>query len=222
MPVLYSSIESYTKIEEIFSNSMERIVLLLPVFRLTEKFFEMLKTVSQRGVRITILFNTDELDTAEKSVISSIPHIEICYSADLAARCYFNENEMLITSMNLHDFDERKSGDLSIWFSRTDDSILYDKAFKLFKTLHESSVKLVSETAGNEISPIQPGTVCHGFCIRCAMPITFNKEKPYCRQCMNDRKHEKAEIAEENFCHLCARKSITSIISPLCSDCTSL
>lgn len=221
MAELLDSAKSSYRIEEIIKNSEEKLALLTPVFRLSEKLFGLLKEASERGVRITVIFCTDELEPVEKILISELSHIEICHSPELNARCYFNEREMIITSMSLHDIQERKNGDISMLISRSSDSSLYDNAAEFFESIHNSSVKLVTDTAETDKKPSQTAAAYHGFCIRCAMPISFNIKKPYCRQCMNDRNSETDVAAEEKYCHSCARKTSVRIEFPLCKECTS-
>lgn len=219
MAELLDSIKSSYRIEEIIKNSGEKISLLTPVFRLSEKLFELLKEASERGVRITVIFRADELEQVEKLLLSELPHIEICHSPDLDARCYFSEKDMIITSMNLHDFHEKKGGDMSISVSRKDDLDLFDKTAELYESIYNSSVKLVSGTAKQEKKQIH-GAAYHGFCIRCAMPVTYNPAKPYCRQCMNEKKEETDTQIAGNYCHSCAKKASVSVKSPLCNDCS--
>jgi hypothetical protein len=182
----------------------------------------MLKDAAERGVYITILFSRDELELFERSLISDLPHIEICCCAEINSKCYFNENNMLITSADLHSCHENKGGDMGVALNRKDDEILYDDAKKLYETFYEASIKLVSEKITNTEKTATNANAYHGFCIRCAMPISFNIAKPYCRQCMKESTEESDDDRMENYCHSCAKNNPVSRKKPQCVDCSTI
>jgi len=220
MSLLLDSKRSSRCIEDIIKKSEETLSISLPLFRLSETLFGLLKEAAERGVHITIIFSTDELDPVEKSLIAKLPHIQIsCYS-ELNSKCYFNEKDMIITSVDIHNFQDKTSGDMSISLNRIEDPVLFEDALHIFNLFYESSVKLISDKDQNVNKPVQGVSAYHGFCIRCAMPITFNISKPYCRQCMNQIKNETDSGKTGNYCHSCACKTATSQNSPQCDECS--
>ena len=219
MPVILDSEKTSHFIEKIFRNAEETLSIMLPVFRLSAPLYELLQDASGRGVQITIIFSSDELEPYEKKAISELEKIEICCCAELNSKCCFNENSMIITSADLHNCHEKKNGDISVAISRDEDKVLYNDVLNLYNSFHESSIILISEKGSSAAEPVQTAAAYHGFCIRCAMPITFRLVRPYCRQCMNEVKKETLSNIEENYCHSCARKAPATLNSPLCKDC---
>ncbi len=214
MPELLDSKETSDLIEKIITSADETVYLIFPVFRFSHKIYEFLKNTSNRGTGIIIVFRTDELTPVEKIHIAELHNIEVYCSSELNACCYFNESEMLFSSMNINDIHERKSGDINLYFDKINDEKIYNEIKVKCQALIESSVQLVpgnNEKSGNSNDP----EIYHGFCIRCGMPVTFNLNRPYCRQCLADYKN----IKTENYCHLCAEKMPVSAENPLCDRC---
>ncbi len=221
MPVILNSEKASQLIEEIIKHSEETLSIMIPVFRLSAPLFGLLKDAAGRGIRIKIIFSSDELDDFEKKEISELEHVEICCCTEINAKCYFNEKDMIITSVDIHNFYENKNGDISIGISKNEDEVLYEDAMQLYNSFYESSIILISENSKSQHKTVPAASAYHGFCIRCAMPITFNLSKPYCRQCMNQVKEESLDNKPENYCHSCAAKTSTSLSSPQCKDCSN-
>ena len=220
MPVILDSEKTSLFIEDIIRNAEEHLSLMLPVFKLSVPLFHLLTDAADRGVNIKILFSSDELEIYEKKAISELRNIEILCCAELNSRCYFNEKNLIITSIDLHSIFENKTGNISIGLNRKEDNSLYEDVLHLYTSLYESSIVLISENKEKTGKPELLTNPYHGFCIRCAMPISFNISKPYCRQCANQFKPESNHIITENYCHLCASKTPTSHNSPLCANCS--
>lgn len=221
MPVIFNSEKASQFIEEIIKHSEENLSIMLPVFRLTAALFGLLQDAAGRGVRIKIIFGSDELNDFEKNAISELKHIGICCCTEINSKCYSNEKDMIITSVDIHNLYESKNGDISVGISKTEDAVLYEDAMQLYNSIYESSIILISENGKSSPKSAPAASVYHGFCIRCAMPITFNIAKPYCRQCMNQVKEESSNNKPENYCHSCAAKTPTSLSSPQCKDCSN-
>lgn len=58
-----------------------------------------------------------------------------------------------------------------------------------------------------------------GCCIRCAEPIPFNAEQPYCASCYKSWVKYKNEEYEEKHCHSCGKPRPTTMAKPLCKPC---
>lgn len=222
MPVILDSEKTSFFIEDIIRSAEEHLSLMLPVFKLSIPLFQLLTDAAERGVSITILFSSDELEIYEKKAISELRNIEILCCAELNSRCYFNEKNMIITSIDLHSIFENKTGNISIGLNREEDKSLYEDVLHLYNSFYESSIVLITENKKKSCKPESMTNPYHGFCIRCAMPITFNISKPYCRQCANQFKPESNNIITENYCHLCASKTSTFYHFPLCDNCSKI
>ncbi len=211
--------ESLSSFEQLIFSSKEKLNLFIPIFKFSENIFTLLQKADERGVKITIVFNTDELTAEEKIMISALKNIEVYHYPELNSRSYYNEDKMLFSSINFTDFNKNMSGEMSVLISRKNDLEMYNKAVSIYDSIIKESIMLVSST-GIDHEAVQNEQKYHGFCIRCAMPIDYNINKPYCRQCMNERKAEGVTSSPEKYCHACAQKADVSESLPLCSKCS--
>lgn len=220
MPEILDTSRAAHSIERIFSDAAETLVILSPVLNLSEKYFTLLQNASERNVSIRLVFGAEQLVPEAKIFLSGLKNIEICNSYGLTAKCYTNEKEMIFSSLEIHDFHERHTGDISILLIKEHDRELFENGMAQIEKIYLSSVKIVTAPGKNADEKKHAGTAVHGFCIRCAMPISFNPGKPFCRQCFNQFSTEIFKGDKENYCHKCAEKAQTDISSPLCRNCS--
>jgi phosphatidylserine/phosphatidylglycerophosphate/cardiolipin synthase-like enzyme len=140
----------------------------------------------------------------------------------LHAKIYLNEREVLVSSMNLHQFSANNS--LEIGLLVKDKEAESQVRRYVTQTLMGRAVRISIETAGpartpanNSARPVQSAAV--GYCIRCSSPIALNPSKPLCSAHYEVWAAWGNEDYEEEFCHACGRPWETSYAKPLCRSC---
>lgn len=58
-----------------------------------------------------------------------------------------------------------------------------------------------------------------GHCIRCAEPIAFDTDHPYCESCYKSWVKYKNPDYEEKHCHGCGKAKVTTMTKPQCKPC---
>ena len=165
--------------------------------------------------------------------------------SDLHAKCYMNENEALVTSMNLYEYSQVNNYEMGISVSREEDLKLYEEIEKESerilracditkvtvdrvepvqateeKTRKKSSTPLetpVESTVEEPFEILEASLV--GFCIRCKAELPANPTWPYCSNCYAIWKRYKNEGYKENYCHICGSKYTTTLLKPMCLTC---
>lgn len=66
----------------------------------------------------------------DKRVLKLLSGLKLYYSEQLHAKCYFNEEHMIITSMNLHEYSQRNNKKFGLLINRREDRQLFETAFK--------------------------------------------------------------------------------------------
>ena len=84
-------------IEEIINEAENNLTLITPYLSLSNNLFERLVDADSRGVVINLVYGKSELSVNEKRKLDSLNQINIFYHENLHAKCYFNENRMIIT-----------------------------------------------------------------------------------------------------------------------------
>lgn len=176
---------------------------------------------------IKIIFRANQVKKDELDRLRTIKNIDLKSTDDLHAKCYFNEKEMIVTSLNLLDTSE-KNWEMGVYISRADDKEMYDAAYLDARTIFGDSNSISSDAPKTTYSkPFvkaeKPNTKTKsstkGYCIRCEEKIPLNPDKPYCADCYTSWNKYKNYDYEENVCHSCGEDEYTTIDEPMCSDC---
>jgi phosphatidylserine/phosphatidylglycerophosphate/cardiolipin synthase-like enzyme len=215
-------------IEKIITGASKKLVLVSPYLQISKTFYQRLSDASKRNVSIKIIYGKDELKPNEKNSLAELKNLELLYFENLHAKCYFNEQEMVITSMNMYEFSEKNNREMGVFVTRINDKGLFDNAVnETLSIIQSSEIIQLSKTKRKLFQPnnknsngtdkkIKPK---RGYCIRCEERITYNVEKPYCRECFATWSQFENSEYEENVCHSCGEFESTSMYKPECYEC---
>lgn len=211
-------------IENIIKESEEELCIFFPYLQLSREFYEALQGASERGVPVIIVYANEDLHTEEKFKLGELENLEIYQSETLNAKCCCSEKGVLITSMDMHQLSSGDNLEMGVLFSKNKDIDLYKKVYGEIKSIIASSKNMnlhkrpVEELAQPQ-AQVKARKIYHGFCIKCAMPISYNIANPYCRSCMP--KSDAVKNTEKgSYCHLCGTPASTADSSPMCDNCS--
>jgi hypothetical protein len=214
-------------IENIIIDAKNNLTLVSPYLKLSKTLFERLKDASGRGVKIKIVYGKDELKPNEKNSLAELKN-ELYYFENLHAKCYFNDDKMVITSMNMYEFSEKTNREMGVLIDKNSDAQLYQKAFAEVQSILKSAEiisnnKVERRYSAQESRPNKniPHSVVPtvGYCIRCENRIAFDQYKPYCGNCYSVWAEYSNPSYEENVCHCCGEFETTTMEKPVCYSC---
>jgi hypothetical protein len=209
------------QVENIIKNATKKLVLISPFVQINKILLERLQQASEREVEIILIYGKGELKRTEKKQIESIENLTLYYYENLHAKCYFNEKEMVITSMNLYEFSEKNNREMGIYIRKENDEDIFkdtvDETHSIIKASKpvvkkESKIVEIKKTYTKPISS-------NGLCIRCSDKIQYNINSPYCKECYSSWSYYMNNSFTEKYCHGCGTKEQTSMDKPLCHDC---
>ena len=215
-------------IEMIIKGAISKLVLISPYLQLSKTFFERLKDASAKGVSIKIIYGKSELRDDQMKQLAELKGLELFYFENLHAKCYMNENTMVITSMNMYDFSEKNNREMGVLIEREKDTQVFKDAMDETKSIINSSKKIDFVKSEKQIAPKSPKYVDSkspkypskkGFCIRCRKPIAFNPDKPLCEECYVKWGVYGNIDFREKHCHGCGSPGPSSFRIPQCLDC---
>lgn len=207
-------------IENIIKTSKTSLYLFTPFLKLTKNFFERLKDASERGVVIQIFYGKNELNADEKQKLSQLKNIQLYFSENLHAKCYFNESTMVITSMNMYEFSEKNNREMGILVYKDSDPKIFQDAVEEVKSIKASSSQDSFKTKTNSFNSIFSKIEELGYCIRCHNKIDYNVYKPFCFTCYIQWSEWENELYPEYYCHACGKEFKTSFKYPYCNKCS--
>ena len=203
-------------LDRIIREAEKELVLISPYIKADNDTKDILKN-QKRSTKIHVIYGKTRLKPAEKSFFNDIS-IEPSFLENLHAKCYLNEKEALLTSMNLYEFSQEHNDEMGILVSREQDPKLYEK-------IKEESIRLVEasengkETASRKESRSALSAPEKGYCIRCKADLPTNPAQPYCDRHYDSWKKFMNKEYEEKHCHTCGSEHATSMLKPLCRVC---
>lgn len=220
-------------IENIIIEAKNKLVLVSPYLQISKTFYERLKDASNKNVAIKIIYGKDELKPNERNSLAELKNVTLFFFQNLHAKCYFNENKMVITSMNMYEFSEKTNREMGVLIDRSVDRELFDKAVnETLSILQSAEPQQLKKTERQTIPELKPATngqtkakyktQIRGYCIRCETRIDYDIDKPYCPDCFATWAQYENPDYEENVCHRCGEYEETSMNKPLDKDCYSL
>jgi len=219
-------------LEELIKGTKDKLILISPYLQFTERIKEHLSSLNIQKRDIRIVYRENKLQPEENNWLESQIGIRTSLCKNLHAKCYINENEAIITSMNLYEFSQQNNNEMGIYISKAQDMDLYNSTLeevqRLLTISEEIRVTVKKVTADTppksekkivEAKSLNNKTYENltGFCIRTGVPIPFNVEKPMSYDAFKSwSKYSDADYAE-NFCHFSGELTFgeTSVSKPI-------
>ena len=212
-------------LHEIIDEAEDELVLISPYIKANEETKELLKD-TKRSTKINVVYGKKELRTKEKAFLENL-FITLTYRENLHAKCYLNERQALLTSMNLYDFSMENNDEMGILVSKEDDRELYEKIHRQAMRYIRPAENYKKRSAPKKIAPRRANraraatkTPTTGVCIRCGKTdLPVDPTKPYCSECYGTWKKFENKDYKENYCHTCGEEYAATLLKPLCLKC---
>ena len=210
-------------LHRIIEDAEKELVLISPYLKADEDTKELLREKREKdSIDINVVYGKKELRREEKSWVEGLP-IRTTFRENLHAKCYLNENEALLTSMNLHRFSQENNDEMGILVSKQKDPDLYGKIYRqanrYIEVAESDEERPAAETAQKKKGKTKTSKA--GFCIRCKTDLPVKPTEPYCKRCYASWKRYENKRYEEKHCHTCGKEHKATLLRPLCSTCYS-
>jgi phosphatidylserine/phosphatidylglycerophosphate/cardiolipin synthase-like enzyme len=210
-------------LENLIKDANSSLFLISPYLKFNSRIKQLLDERNRLKLDIRIIYGKVDLQTEESKWLKSMDSIKVLFCKNLHAKCYINEKEAIITSMNLYDFSQQNNNEMGIYVTKEED-------LQLYQDIHAEVTSLIrtSDHVAISIEKIQPKKVIptrttskekDGHCIRCDSKIKVSLDHPYCVKCYKSWSKYSDPIYEEKFCHLCGLKNKSSLKKPACYSC---
>jgi phosphatidylserine/phosphatidylglycerophosphate/cardiolipin synthase-like enzyme len=201
-------------LEELIKGTNDRLILISPYLQFNDRIKEHLSNLNIQKRDIRIVYRENKLQLEENNWLESQIGVRTSICKNLHAKCYLNENEAIITSMNLYEFSQSNNNEMGIHITKKDDSELYEETFKEVQRLLTISeeiritVKKVTsdtpaktESKKEEHFSTKNKSKQTGYCIRSGAEIPFNVEKPLSYESYKSWNKSGNPDHPEKFCH---------------------
>lgn len=213
-------------LEELIKSTNDRLVLISPYLQINNKIKELIKELDQRKQDTHIVYRDYKISQEDAKWFSNLTNVETKVSKHLHSKCYLNESQAIICSMNLYEFSQVNNDEMGILISKADDPDLYESAYKETTRLllHAEEVMITTEGVKQlvTIAPIlkdrpKKAKLQPGYCIRTGVEIPFDMEKPMSFDAYKKWNKYADPSYPEKFCHFSGEpsKGETSVNSPI-------
>jgi hypothetical protein len=220
-------------LEELIKTANERLVLISPFLKMNDRIKELLDDKDRLKLDIRLIYGKNELLPEENNWLKTKNFIRTSFCKNLHAKCFLNEKEALLTSMNLYDFSQVNNNEMGIYVIKSEEPELYfsiyEEANRLIRISDEVKVSVErivpresqskntshqTERTGSKISLPDKG-----FCIRCKAAVKLDPKHPLCKECYGVWKKFGDPNFEEKRCHICGKTNKSTLLKPTCYDC---
>ena len=217
-------------LQQLINKANEKLVLISPYLKINDRIKQSLEDKDRLKIDIRVVYGKNELQPEENNWLKSMTSIRSSFCKDLHAKCYLNENEAIITSMNLYEFSQVNNNEMGIYIEKNSDPELYkdiyDEAQRLIRVSDEIIVSVEKaptkekQLEKNEIkvkTEKKSDSKQTGFCIRTGVSIPFNVEKPLSYEAFKSWSKFSDPDYPEKFCHYSGEPSNgeTSVSRPI-------
>lgn len=213
-------------LEELIKATKDKLTLISPYLQFNDRIKEHLNNLNIQKKDIRIIFRENKLGIEENNWLGNQIGIRTSLCRNLHAKCYLNEREAIITSMNLYEFSQQNNNEMGIYITKEEDPELFEataaEAQRLLTISDEIRVTVQKvkapeiverKTAAPTFKPLKR----LGFCIRTGTEIPFNVEKPFSAKAFESWNKYRDEEYPEKYCHFSGEPSHgeTSLSRPI-------
>lgn len=117
-------------LEDLIKTAQDRLILISPFLKLNDRMKELLSDKNRLKIDVRIVYGKSELQPEEINWLKELTYIRTSFCKNLHAKCYLNENNCIITSLNLYEFSQVNNNEMGVLASRTEDAELYQDAYE--------------------------------------------------------------------------------------------
>lgn len=208
-------------LEELIKATKDRLILISPYLQFNDRIKEHIHNLNVQKKDIRIIYRENKLPPDETNWLGSQIGVRTSLCKNLHAKCYLNEIEAIITSMNLYEFSQQNNNEMGIYINKETDSELYEATFSEVQRLLTISGEIRitvqkvksahSENAGTMTAQgkkiIEATLKGKGYCIRTGAEIPFNIQQPLSSKAFESWAKFKDDEYPEKFCHFSGEPS---------------
>jgi phosphatidylserine/phosphatidylglycerophosphate/cardiolipin synthase-like enzyme len=221
-----------SEIEDLIKTADQTLILISPYLKLSKDFKELLTYRNSKDKVTTIIFGKQELNPDEMNFLQGVQFVSLWYNENLHAKCYLNDNKMIITSLNLYQFSMVNNKEMGVLIDKNEvgDTELFIEALKEVDYIRQTSKRFpfdgskpqqVTKSFEKPQPPKSPiikeNGKPNGFCIRTGVSIPFSPEKPLSYEAYKSWNQFGDPNYPEKFCHFSGESSNgeTSVAKPI-------
>ncbi len=113
---------------QLIDNAQDKLYLISPYLQLNNQLKIALEDRAKFRIDIIMIYGkVADLNPTDSEWLENLNDIKLLFHKDLHAKCYINEKEAIVTSMNLYMYSQQNNVEMGIYVSKEEDEELYKK-----------------------------------------------------------------------------------------------
>lgn len=133
-------------LEELIKGTQDRLILISPYLQFHQRIKDNIENLNLLKKDIRIVYRENKLQVEESNWLESQIGVRTSVCGTLHAKCYLNEKEAIVTSMNLYSFSQQNNDEMGIYVRKAEDpelySQIYDEVIRLLTISEEIRVSV--------------------------------------------------------------------------------
>lgn len=101
-------------IPKLINSARRELVIIVPYIKTSKRLHTELVKANERGVETIIVYRELSLNEYEKEKLLSIDNLNLMHHPNVHAKCYMNEDLLIISSMNMYEFSAQNNREMGI------------------------------------------------------------------------------------------------------------
>lgn len=115
------------KLEELIKGTEDRLILISPYLQFSKRIKDNIASLNILKRDIRIIYRENKLQVEESNWLESQVGVRTSICSTLHAKCYLNEKEAIVTSMNLYSYSQENNDEMGIYVTKKEDPELYEE-----------------------------------------------------------------------------------------------
>ena len=129
-------------LEELIKGTKVRLILISPYLQFHNRIKDNIENLNIQKRDIRIIYREDKLKVEESNWLESQIGVRTSICSTLHAKCYINEEEAIVTSMNLFSFSQQNNDEMGIHVTKEKDPELYNDIWEDVQRLLNISTEI--------------------------------------------------------------------------------
>jgi len=117
-------------LEELIKNTQDRLILISPYLQFHKRIKDHIQNLNIQKKDIRIVYRENKLQMEESNWLEDQIGVRTSILNSLHAKCYINEKEAIVTSMNLYSFSQQNNDEMGILVRKNENPELYNEIYE--------------------------------------------------------------------------------------------
>jgi hypothetical protein len=117
---------------DLIKNTDKELFIISPYLKISTMMKNYLRSIDSRNIPITITYRPPDsnINDGDLSFFRDLAHLKLYQCENLHSKCYINEKEGIISTMNLHEHSQTHNWEMGIKFTRLEDPKIFSDVTK--------------------------------------------------------------------------------------------